>query len=68
MNRRAILSISVAALVAMTAAPSFAQGKDPARLRVALLPDENALPSEAKSTLIPPLQTKPEWLVTLRHR
>jgi phosphonate transport system substrate-binding protein len=56
MNRRAILSISVAALVAMTAAPSFAQGKDPARLRVALLPDENA------STLIQNAQPLREYL------
>jgi len=56
MNRRAILSIAVAALTAVTAAPSFAQGKDPARLRVALLPDENA------STLIQNAQPLKEYL------
>lgn len=56
MNRRAILSITVAALVTITVAPSFAQGKDPARLRVALLPDENA------STLIQNAQPLREYL------
>ena len=41
MNRRSLLlSLAVASLA--LSMPAFAQGKDPAKLRVALLPDENA--------------------------
>ena len=40
-NRRLFLHGSAAAL-ALTPLAAFAQGKDPAKLRVALLPDENA--------------------------
>jgi phosphonate transport system substrate-binding protein len=43
MNRRNYLgTLAAAALAASVALPAFAQGRDPARLRVALLPDENA--------------------------
>jgi phosphonate transport system substrate-binding protein len=41
MNRRFFLG-SAAATVALSSLPALAQGRDPAKLRVALLPDENA--------------------------
>jgi phosphonate transport system substrate-binding protein len=41
MNRRFFLGGSATAL-ALSSIPALAQGKDPAKLRVALLPDENA--------------------------
>lgn len=41
MNRRHHL-LALAVLATALTAPAFAQGKDPAKLRVALLPDENA--------------------------
>ena len=40
-NRRIFLG-STATALALSALPAFAQGKDPTKLRVALLPDENA--------------------------
>lgn len=43
MNRRLLLLSLCSLVAALTAAPAaYAQGKDPAKLRVALLPDENA--------------------------
>lgn len=47
---------TVAAALLATAAPAYAQGKDPAKLRVALLPDENA------STLIQNAQPLKNYL------
>jgi phosphonate transport system substrate-binding protein len=41
MNRRFFLG-SAAATVVLSSLPALAQGRDPAKLRVALLPDENA--------------------------
>ena len=41
MNRRTLLG-SIVTLIASFALPAFAQGRDPSKLRVALLPDENA--------------------------
>lgn len=41
MNRRFLLGGAATAL-AISSLPAFAQGKDPSKLRVALLPDENA--------------------------
>ena len=41
MNRRFFMGGAATAL-ALSSLPAFAQGKDPAKLRVALLPDENA--------------------------
>jgi phosphonate transport system substrate-binding protein len=41
MNRRFFLSAAATA-VALSSLPAFAQSRDPAKLRVALLPDENA--------------------------
>lgn len=42
MNRRAFLRTSAASLALACAAPALAQTRNPAKLRVALLPDENA--------------------------
>lgn len=42
MNRRTLLLAAFLGATALAPAPSWAQGRDPARLRVALLPDENA--------------------------
>ena len=42
MNRRALLLAAFLGATALAPATSWAQGRDPARLRVALLPDENA--------------------------
>lgn len=44
MNRRYFLhsTAAIAATLLVAASPAHAQGKDPAKLRVALLPDENA--------------------------
>ena len=41
MNRRTLLS-SIVTLIAAFPLQAFAQGRDPSKLRVALLPDENA--------------------------
>ena len=41
MNRRHHL-LALTVLATSVAVPAFAQGKDPAKLRVALVPDENA--------------------------
>ena len=41
MNRRHCIALLAAAMVSTTAT-AWAQGRDPSRLRVALLPDENA--------------------------
>ena len=41
MNRRALLAVILTTSISVSA-PALAQGRDPARLRVALLPDENA--------------------------
>jgi phosphonate transport system substrate-binding protein len=41
MNRRSLL-LGAASLFAVSPLPALAQGRDPAKLRVALLPDENA--------------------------
>ncbi|MBM3486579.1 MAG: phosphate/phosphite/phosphonate ABC transporter substrate-binding protein [Alphaproteobacteria bacterium] len=42
MNRRLFLAIAVVAAVALAPHSTTAQGRDPAKLRVTLLPDENA--------------------------
>jgi phosphonate transport system substrate-binding protein len=42
MNRRALLLAAFLGATALAPATPWAQGRDPARLRVALLPDENA--------------------------
>jgi phosphonate transport system substrate-binding protein len=42
MNRRSLLLSTLAATLLAAAPPALAQGKDPSKLRVALLPDENA--------------------------
>jgi phosphonate transport system substrate-binding protein len=42
MNRRLLLLSAAMLLAAVASGPVLAQGKDPAKLRVALLPDENA--------------------------
>ncbi len=58
MKRRDFIRI-VAASAVCAATPAFAQGKDPARLRVALLPDENA------STLIQNAQPLKTYLANV---
>ncbi|HEY8579678.1 MAG TPA: phosphate/phosphite/phosphonate ABC transporter substrate-binding protein, partial [Beijerinckiaceae bacterium] len=58
MNRR----IFLASLAAAAATPAFAQGKNPERLRVALLPDENA------STLIQNAQPLKDHLARALRR
>lgn len=56
MDRREFLIGSSLSLVAASSLPAFAAGKDPSRLRVALLPDENA------STIIQNAQPLKEYL------
>ncbi len=58
MKRRDFIRYAAASAVC-AAAPAFAQGKDPARLRVALLPDENA------STLIQNAQPLKTYLANV---
>lgn len=56
-SRRSLLQLALAAAAALaTTQPALAQGRDPARLRVALLPDENA------STLIQNAQPLKQYL------
>ena len=56
-SRRTLLQLALAATTGLAAArPALAQGRDPARLRVALLPDENA------STLIQNAQPLKQYL------
>jgi len=42
MNRRHLIAAGLSLAAGAAATPALAQGRDPARLRVALLPDENA--------------------------
>jgi phosphonate transport system substrate-binding protein len=58
MKRRHLLlsTLAVTALLSLSVAPAQAQGRDPSRLRVALLPDENA------STLIQNAQPLKKYL------
>lgn len=56
MKRRTFLTTTLLAALALAPQAAFAQGKDPARLRVALLPDENA------STIIQNAQPLKDYL------
>lgn len=59
-SRRSLLQLALAAAASLAATqPALAQGRDPARLRVALLPDENA------STLIQNAQPLKQYLEQL---
>jgi len=54
MNRRHYLS-ALTIIAALLSAPAFGQTKDPSKLRVALLPDENA------TTLIQNAHSSSTW-------